>query len=263
MAKKPVKPVVKPYLLGSWNGKDAKQKGFRLILSILFISFLYLLLGVLLSFNSFLLRLGTSIIIIAVAAMYMYFQGANSAEADTAFGEIMYQHEQDGKTVVPSDRDRCFHPAKGFFSVMIGVIPYFLITLLFAVLAQPVTYSLGVLPSWLLSPAQQTHVGEALAYYNMQDTDMFMSILRIIARAITMPFINVALLLGTQGILWAERLTPLWVLIAPLAYGFGYLQGPKLRIKVNTGIAIGMRNKRRKQRRERKARTAKKPQQLV
>lgn len=263
MAKQPVKPVVKPFLRGSWHGKDAKRKGFRLILSILFISFLYLLLGVLLSFDSFILRFGTSIIIVSVAAMYMYFQGANSAEADTAFGEIMYQHEQDGKAVVPGDRDRCFHPAKGFFSVLIGVIPYFLITLLFAVMTQPITYTLGVLPAWLESPLQQTHVGEALAYYSMQDTDMFMAILRIVVRAITMPFINVALLLGTNGMLWAERLTPLWVLIAPLAYGFGYLQGPKLRVKVNTGIAIGMRNKRRKQRRERKARTSKKPEQLV
>lgn len=263
MAKPPLKPVIKPYLQGSWHGKDAKRKGLRLILSILFISFLYLLLGVLLSFDSLILRVGMSLITVAVAAMYMYFQGANTAEADTAFGEIMYQHEQDGKTVVAGDRDRCFHPAKGFYIVCIGVMPYLLIALVFAVLAQPISYKLGVLPAWLESPSQQTHVGEALAYYGMQDTDMFMSILRIIVRAITMPFINVALLLGTQGILWAERLTPLWVLIAPLAYGIGYTQGPKLRVKINTGIAIGLRNKRRKQRKERKARTSKKPEQLV
>ncbi|MBE0600312.1 MAG: hypothetical protein IH607_00885 [Firmicutes bacterium] len=92
---------------------------------------------------------------------------------------------------------------------------------------------------------------------------MFMSIFRIVVRAITMPFINVSLLLGQQGVLWAERLAPLWIILAPLGYGLGYLQGPKLRVKVNTGIAIGMRNKRRKQRKERRARTDKKPEQLV
>ena len=264
MATKPVKPVVKPYLRGTWNGKDAKTKGLRMILSILFISFLYLLLGVLLSFDSLALRAGTSVIIVAFATLYMYFQGANSGEADTAFGEIMYQHEQEGRTVVPSDRERCFHPAKGFYSVMIAVIPYLIVTLVFAVIAKPVTYTLGVLPAWLEAPSQQTHVGEALAYYNMQSTDMFMSFLRIFVRAITMPFINVTLLLGTQGVLWGERLASIWVMIAPLAYGFGYMQGPKLRIKINTGIAIGLRNKRRKQNKERKARNnTKKPEQLI
>ena len=110
----------------------------------------------------------------------------------------------------------------------------------------------------------QTHVSEALAYYGAQETSMFMPILRIIVRALTMPFINVSLLLGTNGVLWAERLTPLWVLIAPLAYGIGYLQGPKLRIKINTGIQAGIRKKKRKERKARKARASQKgPEQLI
>jgi hypothetical protein len=263
MAKTPVQPVVKPYLSGSWHGRDATKKGQKLILSILFISFLYLLLGVLINFNSLALHIATSAVIVALAAMYMFFQGANSGEADTAFAEILYEHEKDGKTIVPGDRERCFHPAKGFYIVLIGLIPYLLVTLLFAFLAQPILYALGVLPDWLSGVSQQTHVAEALAYYNLQDTPMFIPILRIIVRAMTMPFINVSLSLGTMGVLWAERLSPLWVMIAPLAYAFGYLQGPRLRIRVNTGIAIGLRNKRRKQRRERKARSTQKPQQLI
>ena len=264
MAKKQVKPVVKPYLRGIWRSKYAARKGLKMIFSILFISFIYLLLGVLLSFNLLMLRVLTSAIIVAVAAMYMYFQGANSGETDTAFGEIMYQHEQDGRTVVQTDLERCYHPAKGFYIVLIALVPYLLLTLVFAVLAQPITYSLGVLPSWVEGPALQTHVGEALAYYNIQNSSMFMPILRIIARAITMPFINAALLFGTNATLWAERLTPLWVMIAPLAYGLGYLQGPKLRVKINTGIAIGLRKKKRKDRKARKARAAnKKPEQLI
>ncbi|MFH1512178.1 MAG: hypothetical protein ABIG45_02365, partial [Bacillota bacterium] len=120
------------------------------------------------------------------------------------------------------------------------------------------------LPSWLDAPAQQTHVGEALAYYSVNDASMFMSILRIAARAVTMPFINVALHLGAGGVLWAERLTPLWVALAPLAYGLGYMQGPKLRIKINTGIKIGIHNKKRKERKARNARaTGRKPEQLI
>ena len=199
MAKKKVKPVVKPYLLGTWHSKYATRKGYKLMLSILFVSFLYLLLGVLLSFDSLTLRILTSVIIVTVATMYMFFQGANSGEADTAFSEIMYQHKEDGKEVVQTDYERCYHPAKGLYSVLVALIPYLLVTLVFAFLVQPITYSLGVLPSWLETPAQQTHVNEALAYYETLEMDVFMSVLRILARAITMPFINVSLLLGTNG----------------------------------------------------------------
>ena len=45
MVKKKIKPVVKPYLRGSWHGKETTSKGLRSILSILFISLIYLLLG--------------------------------------------------------------------------------------------------------------------------------------------------------------------------------------------------------------------------
>jgi hypothetical protein len=261
---KQIQPVVKPYLRGSWHGRDAVRKGVRMILSVLFVSILYLILGLLLNFNSLALRVITSGILVVTAALYMYFQGANSGEADTAFAEIMAQHEQDGKTVVQGDLERCFHPAKGFFEVLIALLPYLAVTLVFAFLAQRITYSLGVLPSWVAAPAQQTHVGEALEYYNVFNTSIFMAVLRIVSRAVTMPFISVFLLFGTDGVLWAERLTPLWVCLAPLAYGFGYLQGPKLRIKVNTGIKIGISKKKRKERKERKARSAgSKPEQLI
>jgi len=261
---KQIKPVVKPYMRGSWHGKDATRKGVRMIFSILFISFLYFLLGLMLSFDALALRAVTSVILVVFAASYMYFQGVSSGEADTAIAEIMYQHEQDGQTVVPIDRDRCFHPGKGFYEILIALIPYLILTLIFAVLTKPLYYSLGVLPSWVDTPAQQTHVSEALAYYSVYDSSLFMSILRIAARSITMPFINVSLLMDTNAVLWAERLTPLWVSVAPVAYAFGYLQGPKMRIKVNTGIKIGVHNKKRKARKARKARTqSKKPEQLI
>ncbi len=261
---KQVKPVNKPFLRGSWRGKYATRKGLRLSISILFITVIYLLLGLMLSFDSPVLRLVTSLALVAFAAFYLYSQGANSGEADTAYGEIMYKHEQDGQKVVDVDRDRCYHPGKGFYEILIALIPYLLITFVFALLAQPLTYSLGVLPSWVNAASTQSHLGEALAYYNTHDADVAMSVLRIVSRAMTMPFINISLLMGTDAVLWAERLTPLWVSLAPLAFGFGYLQGPKLRVKVNTGIKIGVNNKKRKERKARKARAESKgPQQLI
>ena len=261
---KPVKPVVKPILRGTWHGKYATHKGLKMMLSVLFIAILYTILGLMLSFESAFLRIATSLILIGFAGMYMYFQGANAGEGDVHFAEIIYQHKQEGKDVAQEDLERCFHPAKGFYEVLIGLLPYLVITLVFAVLAKPLTYSLGVLPSWLNATMKETRVGEALSYYSNYSQSLFMPILRVIARACTMPFINMSLLLDTNGVLWAERLTPLWVSIAPLAFGFGYLQGPKIRTKVNTGIKIGIHKKKKKARKARKVRSASKtPERLI
>ncbi len=261
---KPVKPVVKPILYGTWNGGYPTRKGFKMMLSILFIGILYTILGLMLSFDSAFLRIATSFVLIFFAAFYMYSQGINAGESDAHFSEIMYQHQQEGKIIAPQDLDRCYHPGKGFYEILIALIPYLMITLVFAFMVQPLIYTLGVLPSWLSASMQQTHVGEALSYYTNNSSLLFMPILRVIVRALTMPFINVALLLDTNGMLWAERLTPLWISIAPLAYGIGYLQGPSVRTKVNTGIKIGVHNKKRKERKARKVRTASKtPERLI
>ena len=45
--------------------------------------------------------------------------------------------------------------------------------------------------------------------------------------------------MGNDAALLAERLSPLFVLLAPLGYGVGYTQGKALRDKINTGIKMG------------------------
>ena len=51
-----VKPVVKPILTGHWYGRDAARKGGKLMLNLLFVTFLYLALSLLLSFDSLILQ---------------------------------------------------------------------------------------------------------------------------------------------------------------------------------------------------------------
>ena len=69
--KKPVPEVVKPILIGSWHGQDAVKQGFRMMLNILFISVIYLILSLLLTFDALALRIITSLILIATATAYM------------------------------------------------------------------------------------------------------------------------------------------------------------------------------------------------
>ncbi|MDD3921847.1 MAG: hypothetical protein PHO41_11840 [Eubacteriales bacterium] len=263
-AKKPAKEVVKPIMTGSWHGKDARKQGYKLMLNVLFVSVIYVILSLLLTFDSLALRIITGLILVATAGAFLYASGAQAGQTDAAFGEIMYTREQEGKPIPKADHDRCFHPAKGYYAVLIGAAPFMLVALVFACMTSITSYSLGVLPTWITRYTRQSGIGDALAYYNVNHGVQLVTILRVIVRSMTMPFINVSIKLGSVATLWAERLTPLWVVVAPLGYAIGYGQGVKMRTKINTGIAIGEKKKRRRSRRERRARAnSRTPQKLI
>ncbi len=251
---KPVQEVKKPYLTGSWHGRDALKKSRSVLLGVLLISFLYLILSLLLSFDSLVLRGIFGLVIVAAAFLYFYYQGMNAGQNDTSFAEIMYQREVDGKPVTPAESGRCYHPLKGFYAATLGALPFVLVALVFAFMTVKERYALGTLPTWLTPYTRQSGIGDALQYYAQREGITALVVLKIIVRSMTMPFVNVAVKLGTDAVLWCERLSPLWVLVAPLGYGFGYRQGPRLRDRINTGIAIGDQRKMRREKRERKAR---------
>ncbi len=262
--KKPIQEVVKPLLIGSWHGRDAWKQGLKLMLNMLFVSLIYLILSLLLTFDALFLRVITALVLIATAAGYLYANGVSAGEGDAGFGEIMYLRDQEGRAITAEDRERCFHPAKGLFAVLVGAAPYLIITLIFACVTTQSTYQLGVLPSWLTRYTRQSGIGDALQYYQGRGGIELITIVRIVVRCMTMPFINVAVGLGDVATLWAERLTPIWVLIAPMGYAYGYAQGIKMRTKINTGIAIGEQKKKRRERKARRERSkSRSPQQLI
>ena len=263
-SKTTIPEVNKPVQYGDWHGSGSVKLGLKLMLSVLFVSLLYLILSLLMSFDSLPLRVVTAVILVGAAFVYLYYNGMGVGQSEAAFAEIMYQRVQEGKTLSKEDLQRCYHPLKGFFTVLIGAAPFMLIALVFALMAQPARYSLGVLPNWLTAFTRQSGIGDALAFYQNREAVTFLSVLRVVVRSLTMPFINVAVKMGTDATLWAERLSPLWVLIAPLGYGFGYRQGLKIRAKINTGIVIGDQRKKRRERKERRARSrSSSPERLI
>lgn len=260
----PVKEVKKPILTGGWHGVDALKKSRSVLLGVLVVSFLYLILSLLLSFDSLILRIIFGLSMVTLAVLYFYYQGSGAGQSDTAFAEIMYLREAEGQPVTDTDRARCYHPMKGFFIALLGALPYMLLMLVFACLTVKEHYVLGTLPAWLTAYTRESGIGDALAFYAQRDGMTAMVVLKVIARSMTMPFINVAVKLGADAVLWCERLSPLWVLLAPLGYGFGYRQGPKIRNKINTGIAIGVQRKLRREKRDRKVRQRPSgPQRLI
>lgn len=260
----PVQEVRKPIYLGDWHGRDAMRKARTVFFGVLLVSFLYLIAGVLLSLNSLVLRIMYSLVLVAAAFLYFYYQGMSAGQSDASLGEIIYQRSVNGKPISPAEHNRCYHPLKGYYAALLGVLPFFLLALVFAILTVEERYSLGVLPTWLTPYTRHSGIGDALQYYTQREGVTALLVIKIIVRSMTMPFINVAVKLGTGTVLLFERLAPIWVLIAPLGFGIGYRQGPKMRNRINTGIAIGDRRKKQREKRERKVRQHNKgPERLI
>ncbi len=254
--KKPVQPqaVVKPILTGAWNGPDMWQMVPKRMLSILLIAALYVFCSIMLVFDNTVLRILTSVVIIVVAAYNQYVRGLEFGEKAAAFSEIQYARQEEGHPIDPQDRRRCFHPWKGLAATLIAAIPFVLICVVYAFMARTDAYTLGVLPAWTSNLMNQNEFCDALNYYNITRTVDLRTVLRIIVRCMTMPVVSIANIFGDQAVLWADRLSALFVLLVPALFGLGYSRGHVMRTKINTGIQQGVDKKKRKERKERKRR---------
>ena len=256
--------VVKPILKGAWNSKEAYRLAPKRTLSILLIGVVYVFFSVMAAFDNPVLRIIMSASVIGIAFFYQYTKGMEAGEKDAAYSEIMYERKQEGRTVSPEDEQRCFHPFRGAYATLLGAIPFVIICLIYAFIAKPWTYELGVLPGWMDNILAHNETGDALAYYHVTRTMGAADILRVIVRCLTMPFINISNVLGNRAVLWAERLSALFVLVAPMGYGVGYSRGHALRTRINTGIMQGVEKKKRKERKARKQRQrSSSPERLI
>ena len=265
---KPVEIVRKPIVPGSWHGKDARRLAYRRFLSVLATTAVYLFGSILLSIDALWGRILMAFALAGGATYYQYVLGITQGENDAAYGEILYGRKQEGVTVPESECDRSYHAAKGFFASLIGAAPFVLFALVYAFMAKPVYYSLGVLPSWTESMMSQTEFATGLVHYTIRDGFGVLDGMRILARAMIMPFVNIASYFGNQAVLLAERLSPLMVLLSPLGYAVGYLRGQHLRDMVNTGIKMGDDRKKKREikarkKRQRQQKASRGPQQLV
>lgn len=262
--KKPhVQEVHKPALTGSWHSRDAWRAAVKQMGAMVVITVAYLLTSMILSFDSLAGRILAAVMILGVVGYYQYMQGMSLGAKDAALGETLYARQAEGKPVTQQDRERCFHPAKGFLIAFAGALPFVIFCAVFACLTKEATYTLGVLPSWT-ETMLQGDFGDALRYYENQPGMQALDVLRIMDRAMVMPFINVATYLGNHAALVVERLSPLLVLPAPLAYALGYGQGMNARVRVNTAIQLGVDKKKRKERKARRQRQrSNTPERLV
>ena len=248
--------IKKPFLTGCWHGRDAYRLGIKVMMSMIASIIICFFLGAMLTFDSLLLRVLFSTALLTLFFLYMRSQGIAAGLKDATHAEIMYQRQEAEKLVLQSEQERCYHPWKGVFAALIGAMPYMALTLVFALLTQPSLYTLGELPGWLRDICRQSEFGNALRYYNLRNGITLFDILRVLCRAMIMPYINVAVLIGDDAILLIERASPILILLMPAGFAFGYLRGIKARAHINASIAIGVEMKRRKERREKRRRAS-------
>lgn len=261
---KPTELVQKPIIRGSWNGKDAWKLAFKRMIVMLAVIVIYLIAGVMLAFDGMWSRILSCIFTVFVTAYYLYGSGVAKGQTDAAFGEILYEREKNGHAITEEDRQRSYHPLKGLFAVLVGAVPFVIFAIVFACITEKYTYQLGSLPAWASSLTAQTEFGDALSYYNVQTSMTAVDIMRIVDRAMILPFINVASYFGNGAVLLAERLSPVLILVAPAGYAIGYAQGLNFRTRINTGIKMGDDKKKRRERKARKQRQkSKAPERLI
>ncbi len=261
--KKTAQIVAKPLLYGNWHGKQARKLGVKLMLNIFLATLLYFALCIMLNFNALWLCVISNAVVVFVVGYYLYNQGMQRGEAEAANAEIAYERREQGKPLAAEEEAAGYHPLKGHYIAVIASLPFVAVTLAYALTVQPVLYTPGGMPSWVQAFMRQTEFGDALGYYQTGSGITAYIILRIVARAMVMPFVSVGSQLGATASLWVERLAPLWVLVAPLGYGLGYARGESLRARVHTGIVASQRRMKRKQQRERRERARKEPEQLI
>jgi hypothetical protein len=261
--KKKPKIVTKPMLYGRAADQMTFRRALRVAGSVLVAVFIYLVFGSLLIFDNLILRLLANTALILMCGGFLYMSGASHGEADAAFGEIMYQREAEGKTITDSDRARCFAPAKGVCTALLGALPFVLLCLIAALTAQLQTYALGALPEWLSPYRQQAEIGDALRYYESTVSFGVLDFVNLAVRLIILPFITIAGSGNAQNVLLVERLSPILALIVPAGYALGYLRGKELRTRVHTSIAQSRRRKKNKDKKERQRRQQKGPEQLI
>ncbi|MBR5111383.1 MAG: hypothetical protein IK099_14485 [Clostridia bacterium] len=248
--------IFKPYLKGNLFDAAAVKRGIRLMAYYLMFVFLYLIVGSALQFDSFLIRTLLNLVIVLICAMIVYMDGSRLGENEVAFGEIALARQEAGKPVDGKDKQRCFHPGKGWIIALIAVVPVILITLPHAFTATKQVYSLQSLPRWVSGFSSQEEISAPLAYYNQNVNVTVLDVLRMVSRILIFPFANIATANNPELLLTIDRLSPLLASLPLLGFPIGYLTGPRSRAMIHGGISSNNKRVQRKKKKAIKARQA-------
>jgi hypothetical protein len=254
--------VYQPFLKGRACSLLSARRGLRVFLHLALSAGLFFILGQFLVVGITWLRILLNLTVLAAFYAFMFRNGAQTGERDVIYAEIALSRAGEGRSITRDELNRCFHPAKGFFSALMGALPFLIACLVYALLAQESRYTLGSLPFWLSAFRERSDIGLALSYYNETVQLQALDFLRLLVRLLIFPYVNFAGAGNSSALLLIDRLSPLLLSIAPLAYGIGYSQGEHYRSLVHGGIAANRKRVARQQKKKQQP-SRREPRQLV
>ena len=264
--KKKHKPpkVTKPYVRGRIVDKTTVPGALKFFFATMGLGLAFLLVGVMMSFENKVLCVIVNSVIALSAYMIFHQSGAGAGADAVNQGEIMYARREKGRPVADWEEKLCFHPLKGLVTALLGSLPLVACSVILACIAQRQVSNLGTLPSWLSGVESRPEIGNALLYYHETGSMSLESVLRLLIRMTTMPFVNMVGPDSKDGMLMLERISPLLNLLPALAYGIGYMSGVQIRTGIHSNIELGKRKAKKKQQKQLKerARQHSGPQQL-
>ena len=256
-------PVKVSYLTGSPVDGTTLKSALMFLGSLLAMALLYLLAGGIGAAMANLLGRILSGGLLACTLMIFFATGQSAGTQAVNQGEIMQRRLETDREVTPEERARCFHPLKGFIIALLGTLPVFLMTLVFALIARRQMSYPGALPSWVSGLSTRPDLLAPLTVYTQSPGLTLENVLRIPVRMLILPWSGLLGVRDADGFLVLERIAPLLILLPGVSYGVGYLTGVQARAQVHSDIAAGKKKQQKKERRERKRRAAgHEPEQL-
>ena len=247
------KPVQKPFLTGSVFDERTIRNCLVFFGTLIIAFFIAFIACASATFSSFILRLIMNGAVIILEIVIFFNSGSKRGAEDVTCGEILWQKKEKEQAFSESEQKLCFHPLKGYIIGLIGTVPFVMLALYLALHTSVQMTESGTLPSWMQAYTRRSDIGNALVNYTQPEGMQLLDTIRAIVRITILPFINMIGSAHKTGILTAERLSPLILLIPTAAYGFGYQTGRKIRTQIHTAISENDRKRIRKERKKRSA----------
>ncbi|MCR4707389.1 MAG: hypothetical protein K5746_05510 [Clostridiales bacterium] len=178
-------------------------------------------------------RVLISIFISILTVALFFFEGLGCGTKDAVESRRVRKIERDGGAAKPKELAGCWHPAKCAAALLMVFLLPLLLGAWISLTAEPYHYQLQDLPLWLTENyGKQEEVMTPLAAYTAEPTGAdARTILRIGLRVLIMPFIGFFADPQTE-VFRLDRLSPVFLLLYPLAFFIGYLFGPRRSRKI-------------------------------
>ena len=245
--------VRKPFVTGSVRDERFIRNGLAFFGTLIVVFFIAFIACASATFSSFFLRLLMNSAVIIMALVIFFNSGSKRGAEDVTRGEIIWQKKEKGQSFTENEKKLCFHPLKGYTIGLAGSVLFIALAVFLAFSAKIQMTESGTLPSWMQAYTRRSDIGNALINYTQPEGMQFLDAVRAIVRITILPFVNIIGSSNKTGILLAERLSPVILMLPAAAYGFGYQGGKKIRTQIHTAIS---ENDRRRIRKEKKKRAA-------